>query len=154
MLEYAAEAGAEQAPLCSGEVEAELDAVGGAEVLLVACRFLALWYAEVSSDAYARKLCRAIPTLCGDGPQWGGQEECRLQGLARLLPALAPLAARPEVADALLAAGSVPHAARLVQQVPPAALVAHTRSHAAHARRTAGTGRSSARARQAARCSE
>ena len=119
VLEYAADAGTEQPPLCSGEAEAEAEPLAGAELLVVVCRFLALWYAEVSSDAYAGKLCRAIPTLCGDGAQWGGQEECRLQGLARLLPALAPLASRPDVADALLAARCIPHAAGLLQQVPP-----------------------------------
>ena len=118
MLEYAADAGTEQPPLCSGEAEAEAEPLAGAELLVAVCRFLALWYAEVSSDAYAGKLCRAIPTLCGDGAQWGGQEECRLQGLARLLPALAPLASRPDVADALLAARCIPHAAGLLQQVP------------------------------------
>ncbi len=131
VLEYAEEAGKEHAPLCSGEAEPEPEPRDAAELLLVVCRFLGVWYSEVSSDHYAGKLCRAIPALCGNGPQWGGHDECRLHGLARLLPALAPLASRPHVADALLAAGCIPHAARLLQQVlpthPPTPRLAHPR---------------------------
>ena len=64
MLEYAAEAGTEQAPLSSGEKEAETDPVAQAELLVVVCRFLGLWYAEVSSDVYAsRPAGPALPRL-------------------------------------------------------------------------------------------
>ena len=97
---------------------------------MVLCRFLGLWYAEVSSDRYVTKLCRVIPKLCGDGPHWAGRHECRMRGLALLLPALAPLAERPGVGDELVAAGALEHAARLLHQVPP---------HAAALRLSAGS---------------
>jgi hypothetical protein len=84
---------------------------------VVLCRFLGLWYAEVSSDRYVTRLCSVIPKLCADGDHWGGRRECRLRGLGILLPALAPLAERAAVADALVAAGVVEEAARMFDQV-------------------------------------
>ena len=109
--------GPEAPPLSSGEAEPPPHPAAAADLLVVLCRFLGVWYAEVSSDRYVTRLCSLIPKLCGDGDHWAGRPECRMRGLALLLPALAPLAERPAVADALVAAGVIEQAALMFQQV-------------------------------------
>ena len=116
VLAYVEDLGAEEV-LASGEKEAGHDAGAAADVLVVLCRFLGLWFAQVSSDAYVARLCPLIPKLCCPGQHWARRADCHLQGLAWLLPALAPLAARPAVADALAGAGCLEHVARLLDQV-------------------------------------
>ncbi len=117
VLGYVEDLGVEPEALASGEEEAAPDPAAAADVLVVLCRFLGLWYAQVSSDKYVARLCPLIPKLCCPGPHWACRADCHLQGLAWLLPALAPIAARPAVADALASAGCLEHVARLLDQV-------------------------------------